>query len=174
MKPDHNEQEDDASILETLKAEHEILNTSSDSDFEYAESELDNTLEPKELEQAKEELELIPRYGLTNLCFASCPEFFEDPTSVRESLKSPDKEKWVEAMQEERKAFKENNAWSPVSELPLDKTLVQYKWVIKRKINTDNRVNFRPRLEAEDFMQRPGIDLFFVYLLKNNSDAIIL
>lgn len=97
------------------------------------------------------------RYGFSNLCTSS-PEVSSDPSSVREALESPDRNSWIEAMRDELQAFEDNDAWAPVDALPSDKTLVQCKWVFKKKVNSDNSVRYRARLVAKGFTQRPGID----------------
>lgn len=143
--------------------------TSSVSDYVNAMTNVDSTLQ--ELEKEDEQPEPPPPpvkvkrirkppdwYGFSNLCKTICPNASNDPVSVREALESSDREKWIEAMQDELQAFEENDAWTPVSELPSDKTLVQCKWVFKTKVNTDNSVHYRARLVAKGFTQKPGID----------------
>ncbi|XP_047989810.1 uncharacterized mitochondrial protein AtMg00820-like [Leguminivora glycinivorella] len=98
------------------------------------------------------------RYGFTNLCTSSNPDHITDPVSVRDALSRPDKDKWIEAMQDELQAFEENQAWMPVEQLPPGKTLVQCKWVFKIKVNSDKSVRYRARLVAKGFTQKPGID----------------
>ena len=97
------------------------------------------------------------RYGFSNLCTSS-PEVSSDPSSVREALESPDRDSWIEAMRDELQAFEDNDAWVPVDALPSDKTLVQCKWVFKKKVDSDNSVRYKARLVAQGFTQRPGID----------------
>lgn len=60
-------------------------------------------------------------------------------------------------MEEELKAFEDNNAWAVVSEVPPGKTLVQCKWVYKKKLDSDS-VRYRARLVAKGFTQKPGLD----------------
>lgn len=98
------------------------------------------------------------RYGYTNMCTTSSPGFSGDPITIQEALNSSDRDKWIEAMKDELQAFQENEAWVQVSELPPDKTLVQCKWVYKRKLNSDNSVRYRARLVAKGFTQKLGID----------------
>lgn len=81
-----------------------------------------------------------------------------DPVDVHQALRGPDRDKWTAAMEEELRAFEENNAWVVVSEVPKGKTLVQCMWVYKRKFDSDNSVRYRARLVAKGFTQKPGID----------------
>lgn len=98
------------------------------------------------------------RYGYSNLCMQLDAKSLSDPVSVQQALQSPDKDKWIAAMQEELQSFEENNAWVVVDEVPQGKSLVQCKWVYKRKLNSDNSVRYRARLVAKGFTQKPGID----------------
>ncbi|KAG6438866.1 hypothetical protein O3G_MSEX000286 [Manduca sexta] len=61
-------------------------------------------------------------------------------------------------MEEELKAFEENDAWTAVSQVSPGKTLVQCKWVYKRKLDSDNSVRYHARLVAKGFTQKPGQD----------------
>ncbi|GBP51786.1 Retrovirus-related Pol polyprotein from transposon TNT 1-94 [Eumeta japonica] len=65
------------------------------------------------------------RYGFSNLSMESNAENKNDPVSVKQTLRGLDKDNWIAAMQEELQAFKENDAWVVVSEVPQGKTLVQ-------------------------------------------------
>lgn len=81
-----------------------------------------------------------------------------DPATIQEALHSIDRDRWIEAMKDELQAFEDNKAWDPVGELPSHKTLVQCKWVFKKKVNSENSVRYRARLVAKGFTQKPGID----------------
>lgn len=98
------------------------------------------------------------RYGFTNLCLQSNAENQNDPVSIQQALQGCDKDNWVAAMKEELQAFKENDAWVVVNKVPQGKTLVQCKWVYKKKLDSDNSVRYRARLVAKGFTQIPGID----------------
>lgn len=98
------------------------------------------------------------RYGFSNLCISSNTESLHDPATIQEALQGPDKDNWIAAMREELQAFEENSAWEVVSEVPPEKTLVQCKWVYKRKFDSDNSVRYRARLVAKGFTQKPGLD----------------
>lgn len=149
--------------------DHSNLNISVESQYDDTLSELDSTLQqPADTESTKDEAntEVVTkrvrrqpeRYGFTNLCTLSEPESISDPVTIHEALNSPDKEKWIEAMQDELQAFDENQAWVPVDKLPSDKTLVKCKWIFKRKVNSDKSVKYRARLVAKGFTQKAGID----------------
>lgn len=81
-----------------------------------------------------------------------------DPITVSEALSRPDKGKWMQAaMREELESFEENDAWELV-DIPKSDSIVECKWVFKRKSDSDNNVRFRARLVAMGFSQRFGID----------------
>jgi transposase InsO family protein len=152
---------------EKSEPEHLDLNLSVDSEYGNAESDLDTTLQQlQDVEEDQPPAEVLgkrvrrppERYGFTNLCMSSNPECIGDPVTVHEALNSPDKALWIEAMKDELQAFQENQAWAPVDKLPSGKTLVQSKWVFKKKIESDKSVRYRARLVAKGFTQKPGID----------------
>ena len=55
-----------------------------------------------------------------------------DPTSWKEVMASPDKAKWVNAMEKEMESLRTNEVWDLV-ELPKDRKAVGSKWVYKTK-----------------------------------------
>lgn len=81
-----------------------------------------------------------------------------DPRTFRDAMISPDKDKWIEAMQEELNSLEENETWDLV-DLPKFKNPVGSKWVFKRKLNEQNKVvSYKARLVAQGFSQKYGID----------------
>jgi hypothetical protein len=84
-------------------------------------------------------------------------ELDSEPITVAEALSRPDAEKWKRAMSEELQSFQENDAWE-LEDMPKDGAVVESKWVFKRKIDSKNNVQYRARLVAKVFLQRPGID----------------
>lgn len=119
---------------------------------------LQNVAEIPPPEKPKRNRRPPQRYGHSNLCIQSNTDSQSDPVSIQQALRSPDKDKWITAMEEELQAFKENDAWTVVSEVPQGKTVVQCKWVYKRKFDSENSVRYRARLVAKGFTQKPGID----------------
>lgn len=84
-------------------------------------------------------------------------ELDSEPITITEALSRPDAEKWKQAMSEELQSFQENDAWE-LEDMPEDGAVVESKWVFKRKIDNENNVQYRARLVAKGFLQRPGID----------------
>ncbi|CAG9134816.1 unnamed protein product [Plutella xylostella] len=95
------------------------------------------------------------RYGFSNVCVSS--ELSANELSLHEAMNGPECEQWKLAMQSELKSFKDNDAWELVS-VPPSGTIVQCKWVFKKKFDNNNKVIYRARLVAKGYMQRPGID----------------
>jgi hypothetical protein len=82
----------------------------------------------------------------------------KEPKDFQEAMSSPEKLKWMEAMDEEMKSQKENNTWDLV-ELPNGKKTVGCKWVFKIKRNASGEiVKYKARLVAQGFTQKFGVD----------------
>lgn len=97
------------------------------------------------------------RYGMSNLCTGT--ETYDDGAglTLHDALNGPEKKQWMLAMQEELQCFKENDAWE-LCNIPQDGRVVQCKWVLRKKYDSDNKVRFRARLVAKGFSQIEGID----------------
>ncbi|XP_021761303.1 uncharacterized protein LOC110726145 [Chenopodium quinoa] len=77
-----------------------------------------------------------------------------EPTTYKKDAKSP---KWVEAMEKELKALKDNNTWEIVT-LPHGKKAIGSKWVFRLKRNVDGSIErYKARLVAKGFTQKYGI-----------------
>ncbi|MDD9372396.1 MAG: reverse transcriptase domain-containing protein, partial [Acidimicrobiales bacterium] len=81
----------------------------------------------------------------------------DDPKTIAEAMSRPDSKLWTDAIQNELKSFEENNAWELV-DTPKDCSIVDCKWVFKRKVDSANNVQYRARLVARGFTQQCGID----------------
>lgn len=77
--------------------------------------------------------------------------------TLQEALEGPEKEQWLNAVNEELQSFNDNGAWELV-DAPKSGTIVKCKWVLKKKYDSDNKVRFRARLVAKGFMQKQGVD----------------
>lgn len=81
-----------------------------------------------------------------------------EPKTVKEALASPDKAKWMTAMDRELESLRINDVWDLV-ELPKDRKAVGSKWVFKLKMNADGSVErYKARLVAQGFTQKFGVD----------------
>lgn len=96
------------------------------------------------------------RYGWIGFGTGNC-EYDMGDVSLEDALNGPEKERWLEAVQDELKCFDENNAWELVDD-PKSGTIVECKWVLKKKYDSENQVRYRARLVAKGFTQKEGID----------------
>lgn len=82
----------------------------------------------------------------------------EEPQSYEEMKKSEEKEKWIQAIEEEMKSLKSMETWEVVDEVP-GKPIVKNRWVFKKKLNEHGEVErFKARLVAKGYTQTQGVD----------------
>lgn len=77
--------------------------------------------------------------------------------TLDEALNGPESVFWRASMKEELDSFKENDAWELVDH-PQDSSVIQCKWVFKKKYDSSNNVRYRSRLVAKGFSQKAGVD----------------
>lgn len=93
------------------------------------------------------------RYGFANMCATTG----DDELTYAEAISGPERQMWLQAMAEELQSFEDNQAWEVV-DTPSNASVVQCKWVFKKKYDSDNKVRYRARLVAKGFTQKAGID----------------
>ena len=96
----------------------------------------------------------------TNILIADAVEEIDQqtPTSYTEAMKSPERERWTEAMDKEIQSHRDNRTWS-LTMKPKNHNVVGTKWVFKRKFDDKGRKNiYKARLVAQGFNQIQGID----------------
>jgi hypothetical protein len=82
----------------------------------------------------------------------------EEPTSVKEALKTSEKDCWLTAMKKEMNSLHQNDVWDLV-ERPENRKLVGSKWIFKTKTNAAGQVErYKARLVAQGFSQVYGKD----------------
>ena len=70
---------------------------------------------------------------------------------MNEALSSPEKEKWISAMEKEMHSIKANKVWGLVSP-PEGKKTVGCKWVFKHKLDVDGSIErHKARLVAKGY-----------------------
>ncbi|UYV76897.1 hypothetical protein LAZ67_14002326 [Cordylochernes scorpioides] len=82
------------------------------------------------------------------------------PTSYSEVLQLPkiEREKWLQAMNEELNSLEKNNVWE-LTPLPKDKKIIGCKWTYKQKLNSKREIErYKARLVAKGFNQKFGRD----------------
>ena len=78
----------------------------------------------------------------------------QDPSSVYEAKSSPDKDKWMKAMEKELESLQSNEVWRLV-EPPSDRKIIGSKWVFKRKVDANGVVErYKAHLVAQGCTQR--------------------
>ena len=123
----------------------------------------------------------LSRYGYADFlafAFAIAEEIdLEEPRSYSEAMKSKDKAKWQNAMQEEIKSLFKNQTWKLV-ERPANQKVVGCKWIFKRKQEAvgNDKISFKARLVVQGFTQRNGVDFneIFSPVVKHRSIRFIL
>lgn len=96
------------------------------------------------------------RYGFASVR-AEDDNTFTGEISLQEALEGPEKAQWLAAVQDELQSFEMNSAWELV-DVPKDGTIVQCKWVLRKKYDSENNVRYRARLVAKGFTQKHGVD----------------
>jgi hypothetical protein len=81
-----------------------------------------------------------------------------EPKDIKGVLKSDEKDKWLDAMENEIKSLKEHGVWDLVK-LPEGRKTVGCKWIFKVKQDADGNVErYKARLVAQGFSQKEGED----------------
>lgn len=82
----------------------------------------------------------------------------EDPTTYDEILNRPDKNFWLQAMNEEYQSLMDNCTWD-LCDLPKDRKPIKNKWVFKTKKDENGQiVRYKARLVIKGCSQKYGID----------------
>ena len=82
----------------------------------------------------------------------------DDPLTINEALQSPDRAEWQAAMAKELESLEANKTWTLVP-LPMGRSPISCKWVLKKKLNPDGTVaRYKARLVARGFSQVEGLD----------------
>lgn len=95
------------------------------------------------------------RYGFANTCTSTYVG--EAEMTYADAISGPEKQQWLQAMADELQSFEDNEVWEVV-DAPDNASVVQCKWVLKKKRDCDNRVRYRARLVAKGFTQKLGVD----------------
>jgi hypothetical protein len=87
----------------------------------------------------------------------------DDPRTVRETMDSKNEKLWKKAMAEEMAALDKNEA-SDLVELSTGRNPIGNKWVFKRKLNAEGKVEkYKARLVAKGYSQVEGIDFSEIF-----------
>ncbi|KAG5864040.1 hypothetical protein JTB14_003190 [Gonioctena quinquepunctata] len=91
---------------------------------------------------------------VTYLCLEENPDL-ENPMTFQDALSRPDGGRWQEAISKELQSFEEIEAWELV-DLPESGSVVECKWVFRKKVDSDTNVTYRARLVANQCENRNG------------------
>lgn len=157
QEPDDTEQCEIEPV--SSRDESSFMDSFQDNDETYVPSDYEDADSEKESPQCRpnRERKIPERYGLSNLCVDG--ETYDDAAGLclHDALNGPEKEQWELAIKEELQCFKDNDAWE-LSDAPKDGRVVQCKWVLRKKYDSENKVRFRARLVAKGFSQVEGVD----------------
>ncbi|CAH2109021.1 unnamed protein product [Euphydryas editha] len=142
----------------------ELLDKSNSSESEYVNCKKDQNLK-EETRHVQEEQQTVnkrearitrksERYGYANACTTSIGDH---GMTYAEAISGPENQQWLQAMAAELQSFKDNQVWEVVDTSD-NVSVVQCKWVLKKKHDCDNNVTYRARLVAKGFTQKPGVD----------------
>ncbi|GBP49905.1 Retrovirus-related Pol polyprotein from transposon TNT 1-94 [Eumeta japonica] len=135
-----------------------VSDTYDSSDTHSTASELDESIINVNQEVTDKRVRKIPdRFGYNHLCITEPEDHNVTDITLEEALNGPESKHWRESMEEELESFRKNDAWELVDK-PHDSTVVQCKWVFKKKYDSVGEVRYRARLVAKGFAQKAGID----------------
>src|SRR3990167_570975 len=98
-------------------------------------------------------------------------------TVIPTAMRSPQKQRWTEAMNTELKSLTANNTWELVSKRETKGKIVKAKWVYKIKKHLDGSIDkYKARLVAKGYSQTPGIDVneTFASIVKHKTWRTLL
>ena len=82
----------------------------------------------------------------------------DDPLTFKDAMDDSDKEKWLEAMNQEMESMYSNSVWELVDP-PEHVRSIGCKWIFKKKRGVDGKVEtFKARLVAKGYTQKEGVD----------------
>ena len=150
--------------IELNEISHEQQNDQEKNDVPGKEPmSIDNNVTTQEPRRSSRVSRPTQRYGylhenMQELFIHGDTDHTDDPTTYEEAISDIDSSKWLEAMKSEMDSMYTNQVWELV-EPPEGIVPIGNKWVYKRKIGSDGKVEtFKARLVAKGYRQRQGID----------------
>lgn len=184
---DNNVESIDVDLLPNISTSNETDNEKSIVEKEISESENDIEItDSSEYEEASDTLNIIEttpinerrtrgrpkmiktgnpgrpkkQYHTANVAINSLDN---NPDTIEDILKRPDKEEWLDAMNNEYKSLLECNTWDLVDRTS-DMKVISSKWVFHIKRFQSGEINkYKARLVARGCEQKYGVDYLEVY-----------
>ena len=99
-----------------------------------------------------------------------------EPKTYTEAMRSPERDKWTEAINVEVDSLLQNGTWQHPVQHPfqLPQRSLKAKWVFKIKYKDGKLDRFKARLVAKGFLQREGIDYHETFAPVVNYTALRL
>ena len=89
----------------------------------------------------------------------------DEPTNYEEAMMSPESAKWLQAMKSEMRSMYENKVWTLI-DLPVDRWVIENKWIFKRNTDADSSVTiYKARLVEKGFDKVQGVDYDEIFSL---------
>jgi hypothetical protein len=129
--------------------------------------------------QAEPEERQLPRrstrsnFGIPPSRYQAGKVYHDDPKTYKQAISSPDKDKWIIAMNQEIQSLKDHNTWELAS-LPPGKNVVGSKWVFKKKSSESGEVQYKARLVAQGYSQKFGEDYDEVFAPVTRAESFRL
>lgn len=102
---------------------------------------------------------------------------YHEPSSYKEAMRTPEKDKWLRAMQDEIDSLYKNRTWILVLR-PKEQKTVGSKWIFKKKVEVFQNESVRhiARLVAKGYTQKEGINYNEVFspVVKHSSIRLLL
>src|SRR5690606_27358810 len=96
----------------------------------------------------------------------------ESATTYSQIMRSPHRDEWQKAMEEEMQSLHSHKTWQ-LAQLPPGKKAIGCRWLFKVKRNADGTVSrYKARLCAKGFTQKPGVDFHETFAPVARVDTI--
>lgn len=114
-----------------------------------------------DLNLSKEEHLLIAK----SVEFSDVVLHLEDPLTLRDALRGPNRNDWIAAIREEMQSLQDNDTFDLDDSNPIPSHLkaLSTKWVFRHKVNADDTIRYKARLVVRGFLQKEGIDFDQTY-----------